>query len=268
MALSSSRLVCGSSHFSWSSGRITTAWRIFVLWISRKISLGEVVIITVQRVGSPFISHSRAMPANAKRPSPKLISNFFFEPSAWKPEYPNPAFDNMRADDAFWGARLVANFSDDTIRAIVARAQYSEPGAADHIVRTLITRRDKVLRTWLTGINPLTDARLDAAGRLTFGNAAVAAGVASAPTAYHLTWTRFDNTAGKAAGASYERRLSEPSGQAPAEVLDSEFVRVSVRAEHPQYQVWNLSVTFTFRRTGSEWTLVGVDRQTPAQDDH
>ena len=28
-----------------------------------------------------------------------------FDPAAWKPEYPNPAFRNMRPDDAFWGAR-------------------------------------------------------------------------------------------------------------------------------------------------------------------
>ena len=25
-------------------------------------------------------------------------------PMLWRPEYPNPAFDNMRADDAFWAA--------------------------------------------------------------------------------------------------------------------------------------------------------------------
>ena len=36
----------------------------------------------------------------------------FFDPVKWRPEYPNPAFDNLRPDDAFWGARLVARFSD------------------------------------------------------------------------------------------------------------------------------------------------------------
>ena len=25
-----------------------------------------------------------------------------FDPVRWRPEYPNTAFDNMRADDAFW----------------------------------------------------------------------------------------------------------------------------------------------------------------------
>ena len=44
------------------------------------------------------------------------------------PEYPNPAFDLMRPDDAFWAARLVAKFSDEALRAIVAKARYSDPG--------------------------------------------------------------------------------------------------------------------------------------------
>ena len=50
-----------------------------------------------------------------------------FEPEKWKPEYPNPAFDNMRPDDAFWAARIVAAFSDEAIAAIVRKAKYSDP---------------------------------------------------------------------------------------------------------------------------------------------
>src|SRR5688572_28855871 len=91
----------------------------------------------------------------------KAVGRFegdFFDPVAWRPEYPNPAFDNMREDDAFWAARLVAKFSDETIAAIVRKARYNEPGAAEHITATLIKRRDKVLRRWLTGVNPLADA--------------------------------------------------------------------------------------------------------------
>jgi hypothetical protein len=67
-----------------------------------------------------------------------------FDPIKWRPEYPNPAFDNLRADDAFWAARLVSRFSDEVLREVVAKARYSEPGAADHVTRTLIERRDKV----------------------------------------------------------------------------------------------------------------------------
>ena len=36
-----------------------------------------------------------------------------FDPLAWKPEYPNTAFDNMRPEDAFWAARIVARVSED-----------------------------------------------------------------------------------------------------------------------------------------------------------
>ena len=80
-----------------------------------------------------------------------------FDPLTWRPEYPNPAFDNMRPDDAFWAARIVAKFSDADIRAIVSKARYTDPRATDYITATLIERRNKVLKTWLTGVNPLVD---------------------------------------------------------------------------------------------------------------
>ena len=45
-----------------------------------------------------------------------------FEPIEWKPEYPNPAFANMRADDAFWAAHIVSRFTDEMIGAVVQKA--------------------------------------------------------------------------------------------------------------------------------------------------
>ena len=90
-------------------------------------------------------------------PSAGRFEADFFDPVAWRPEYPNPAFDNMRADDAFWAARLVSRFSDEAIRAVVAKARYSDARAAAHLTETLIKRRDKVLKTWLTGVNPIVD---------------------------------------------------------------------------------------------------------------
>ena len=185
----------------------------------------------------------------------------FFDPIAWRPEYPNPAFDNMRADDAFWAARLVSRFSNEAIRAIVGKAQYSEPGAADHITATLIKRRDKVLRSWLTPINPLVNAKLDAGGMLTFENAAVAAGVATPKASYILTWSAFDNATGSTAGRQEETRATEPRASAPAAILEgARFVRVAVRTAHPDHSAWDAPVSFTFRRTDNGWQTVGVDR--------
>ena len=110
----------------------------------------------------------------------------FFDPVAWRPEYPNPAFDNLRPDDAFWAARLVARFSDQAIRAIVAKARYSDQRATDYIAATLIKRRDKVLRAWLTGVNPIVEPALGTDGTLTFENAAVTAAIASPSATYIL----------------------------------------------------------------------------------
>jgi hypothetical protein len=188
----------------------------------------------------------------------------FFDPLAWRPEYPNPAFDNMRADDAFWAARLVAKFSDERIRAIVGKARYGEPGAADHITSTLIKRREKVLRTWLTQVNPLTDGRLAADGTLTFENAAIAARVAAPGAAYDLAWSRFDNAAGAPVGSPISMRTNEPRASAPAALLDgAAFVTVAVRTVHPDYPHWNAPVTFTFRRIAAGWQTVGLERTVP-----
>jgi hypothetical protein len=185
----------------------------------------------------------------------------FFDPVKWRPEYPNPAFDNMRPDDAFWAARLVARFSDEMIRAIVAKGRYSEPGAAEHLATTLIKRRDKVLRAWLTGVNPIAEPRLTAEGALSFESAAVAARVASAPTAYALTWSRFDNTTDKNVGDSVEMRVTEPRATAPKQVLEgADFVAVAVQTVHSDHPAWRLPVVLTFRRTATGWQAVGIER--------
>ena len=188
----------------------------------------------------------------------------FFDAAAWRPEYPNPAFDNMRADDAFWAARLVARFSDDAIRAVVGKARFSEPGAADHVASTLIKRRDKVLRTWLTGLNPLAEPRLTPDGSLTFENAAVSARVASPPSAYVVTWARFDNATGTTTGATVETRVVSPRAEAPAAILEgATMVTAVVKTLHPDYPSWENPVTFTFRRAGTGWEIVGIDRVVP-----
>jgi hypothetical protein len=185
----------------------------------------------------------------------------FFDPLAWRPEYPNPAFANMRGDDAFWAARLVARFSDEIVRAIVAKARYSEPGAADHIATTLIRRRDKVLRAWLTAVNPLVEPRLAADGTLTFENAAAAVRIASPNALYTLTWSRFDNATGTATGTPVEVRSNETRSAAPPAVLQgAEFVTVAVRTSHSDFPHWASPVTFAFRRTGAGWQAVGIDR--------
>ena len=175
----------------------------------------------------------------------------------------------MTPEDAFWGARLVSKFSDEAIRAVVAKARYSEPGAAEHITATLIKRRDKVLRAWLTGVNPLVNAQLGSV--LTFENAAVDAGIAKPPQSYRVEWSRFDNATGTSTPDAVggvvggtvgrtETGVTSPRFDMPQTLREAAFVRVSVSTIHPDYPAWATPVTFTFRRNGTQWETVGLDR--------
>jgi len=116
-----------------------------------------------------------------------------FDPLTWKPEYPNPAFANMRPDDAFWAARIVSKFSDEAIRSIVEKARYSDRAATDFVTNTIIERRNKVVAAWINQVCPVADVALSADGSLTFTNAAVDAMAATPPERYSLNWFRFDN---------------------------------------------------------------------------
>jgi hypothetical protein len=183
-----------------------------------------------------------------------------FDPLNWKPEYPNPAFDNMRPDDAFWAARIVSRFSDDMIRQIVQKAQYSDARATEFMAAALIKRRDKVVAAWLNQVCPVGEPVLNGDGRLTFENFAVRARAATAPESYQLQWFQFDNAANARTPAGEETSTS-PSGRAPAGLLESgEYVGVSISAAHSQQAGWARPAVFFFRRSTSGWLLVGVER--------
>ena len=190
-----------------------------------------------------------------------LIQGDHFEPERWKPSYPNRAFRNMRPDDAFWAARIVAKFSDEALAGIVKKAQFREPRAADYILSVLKTRRDKVVRSWLNAVNPLVDFKLAGDGTLTFENAAVAAGVSTPPTGYTLTWTRFDNATDSHTEVGGEATVSQATSRVPPGLETDQFVAVSVKTLHPDRPDWAQAVRAYFRREGSGWRTVGLERQ-------
>jgi hypothetical protein len=187
-----------------------------------------------------------------------------FDPLRWKPEYPNPAFDNMRPDDAFWAARIVATFDAPAIRAIVEKARFTDPRATDYMTDVLVKRREKVLRTWLAGVNPVVDVALSDAGALTFANAAERAGVATAPQAYVVQWARFDNATGTATNAGDAVETSATTVTAPASLIGEArvggFVQVAIAARPADHSAWAIPVTVHFRRAQDRWEPVGVRR--------
>lgn len=183
-----------------------------------------------------------------------------FIPAEWKPHYPNPAFSRMRADDAFWAARMLAALTPEAIAAIVRKAHYSDARVTDYVTGTLIQRRAAALKTWLTGVNPIVDPRISG-DRLVFSNAAVDAGVAAPEASYELRWFVFENAAqrhrflGAGATASGTQAVVPDALRA-----GSEYIGVEVRTRHAQFASWRAPVRLYFRRALAGWTTVGLER--------
>ena len=196
-----------------------------------------------------------------KYPAAGHFSADQFDPPNWKPRVPNPAFRRARADDTFWAARRVMAFTDEMIRAAVRTGKYTDPAAEKHIADTLIARRDAIGRSWLTHVNPVISPALDASGTLTFGNAAVDAGVAKAPTSYEVAWHAFDNATGasKPIGAPASSSTSKVPAPAGLPTGAGGFIRADISAPGADPE-WAKPVHAYFRRTASGWQLVGFDR--------
>lgn len=185
-----------------------------------------------------------------------------FDPEQWKPRVPTAAFLRARADDNFWAARRVVAFNDDLIRAIVKTGAFGDPAAETYLADVLIKRRDRIAQAYLPAINPVVNFALDANGQLSFANAAIDAGVArNPPDGYTVAWFRFDN-------ATQE---STPLGESPARSTQvaapvslpsapGTFVKVQISARDPEHASWAVPVDVYFRRTGTGWRLVGVER--------
>jgi hypothetical protein len=181
-----------------------------------------------------------------------------FDPKTWRPHAPTTGYMEMQPDDAFWAARRVAAFDDGLIRAIVHEGRYSDPAAEQYLADVLIKRRDKIARAYLSGVNPLVNPKLSAAGELTFENAATAALAAEAPSAYVAEWRQFDNASGDTRPLG-ESRGSQASLKAPRELPSApgDMVQIDVTGEgagQPQ------RVRLHFRRAADGWTLVGLER--------
>jgi hypothetical protein len=184
-----------------------------------------------------------------------------FDPRTWRPQTPTTAYMELRADDAFWAARRVGAFTDELIRAAVHTGGYSDPNAEKYLADVLIKRREKIKRVYLTAVNPIVTPRLDPAGRLTFENAAVAAGVAESPATYRATWARFDNATGGT------QRIGETQSQtttiAPPAGLPAapgSFVAVDIAADSDMHPSWRRPIRTYFVRQGEGWKLVGLER--------
>ena len=83
----------------------------------------------------------------------------------------------------------------------------------------LITRKHKILQSWLNGVLPLVEFELSPEGVLTFTNIAVDVKAAQPATEYRVRWFAFDNQTGTATPVGDEAASPDLSAHAPAALL-------------------------------------------------
>ena len=153
------------------------------------------------------------------------------------------------------------------IRAIVHTGEFSDPAAEKALGDIMIKRRDKILATYLPAVNPIVAPQLDN-NRLTFENAAVSAQVAKEPASYRAAWFQFDNATGNTRPLS-ETTSTTTTIEAPAGLptASDTFIAVDVSADSKEHEAWRKPIRVYFRRSGSAWQLVGLERMPDASND-
>jgi len=199
-----------------------------------------------------------------KYPDYKAVGRFessYFQPQAWKPDYPNPAFDKMTPQDALWATRTVMRFSDEAVRAIVQTGKIDNPEAEDYLVDTLIERRDKIVRYYLTQINPLDGFTLSAAAdgesSLEFVNLGVEAGFGS-QCRYQYAWHRFDNQTETLSALGVPGETSQTTLSVPEDT--AEFLMVRVSSSCPAQPLWKRNPVEVYLRNSANPSVVGIER--------
>ena len=131
--------------------------------------LGFSYYLDLQHVGEDFISFG-AIERPWERALRKGTFGYFstrdFEPESWKGGYPNPAFLRMQEHDAAWATRKIARFRDEHVAAAVRIGKFTNPEDVDFLTKTLIVRRDIILRRYLAKLSPVGELEMSAAGEL------------------------------------------------------------------------------------------------------
>ena len=154
------------------------------------------------------------------RPSIGRFEAEFFRPDRWKPDYPNAAFRNMDAEDAFWAARQIMKFKDDDIRAVVRSGKLSGPTDEEYLVQVLIKRRDKIGNYWLRQVSSLDNFRIDA-GALVFEDLRVTYRFENEMPPQIASFASLDNRTAERKEIRSELVVSKPHVDLPDEIVGS-----------------------------------------------
>ncbi|NKB70805.1 MAG: hypothetical protein GKR89_27355 [Candidatus Latescibacteria bacterium] len=197
-------------------------------------------------------------PLPMQYPTLGYFENETFDAGSWVPTYPNPAFERCTNRDGYWGAKLVMNFTDAELAAMVATGHYSDPGAAAELVRLLAERRDMIGRYWFARINPLDRFRVEATG-LHFDDLALASGLQEEEgTRYNY---RLLDSKGNSVGSEGQLQPGEalPLG---TELAAGQYHGYQLRTRRSEGGGWSkYTRVYFYKSDDSEYQIVRLERQ-------
>jgi hypothetical protein len=181
-----------------------------------------------------------------------------FDPPRWATIERLAPFENRLPDDEFWGAKQVAAFTDDDIRALVSTGEYTDPAAAEWIARTLIVRRDKIRRYYFASVLPLNAFRIEN-DHLAFDDLGGRYGLTGTAPTYTARWFRLVNDTGALVPLEAPDSLEMPIEIArdPGGYYAARIQRVDEDSER--------EVTVYVRAGNPDRRVVGVERGWPGK---
>ncbi len=193
-------------------------------------------------------------------PSIGRFEGDYFRPERWRPEYPNPAFQRMQDEDAFWATKTIARFTDEMVRAIVKTGELKDPAAEEYLIQTLIKRRDKIVRYYLSHMNPLADFEVTSReGRpaLKFSNLGDTYGIGKADS-YEYQWSSFDNRTSAMTPLGAQEVVRTPEFSVPP-TQGTGYLAVVIRTVAQSQKDWAKPVTVYLDT--SPLRVVGIERE-------
>ena len=187
----------------------------------------------------------------------------FFPTEGWSPDryrsnFPYAAYDLMTPADDYFGAKLIATFTDAQLRAAVEVARY-RPEEAAELVRALAYRRDVIARRYLNAVTAVESPSVNEAGTLLcFRDLAIERGAAAPSSVAYRIDVRDDQGARLLSGRAHPAAargcvdIGRPDGR-PYRI-------VTVRATTPRGKAAPVRVHLARRDAERRWVVVGMER--------
>jgi hypothetical protein len=184
-----------------------------------------------------------------------------YNPGDWRPNLPNPAFNNASPADAYWGAKIVMSFTDQQLAGAVDAGQYSDPADARALLDVLRQRRDATGRYWFAQVSPIENVAIED-GVLTFDDNWIDHFGGTGEYRWEFDWDAPDPDL-EAKGTVTRRRITIPipSGEVERRGRPEDDLGVlEVRSRNP-LGGWTsrpATVWLSWNQGLREWSIVGL----------